>query len=246
MTHDDVFDSFGPEYVRPQNPDCPDCLCCTAALCERGRASVQRCAGHVDDGHRSTVAGCPCSAESTHGSLAWRMLRIRAVTAATEGPLPVALEAALRGVEHGTVVADGDGVLAAWGMVEGQEDGVRLTEYGRLFLVARTESRQSTAVLVHDVDVRARTARVVVVGRATGRALTVPMDQLANDHTGLTPQELPGVMLHAYANCGAVRDDDVVLTRVSNPRLPATRSVAGEFRAGVRAARDGQAPDGGR
>lgn len=254
MTHDDgTFDFFGPEYVRPPNPDCPDCSCCTAALCERGRVSVRECAGHVDDEHRSVVTGCPCSSESARGSLAWRVLRIRAVTAATEEPLPVPLEVALRGVEHGTRIAQlrgGDSVvghLVARGMVDADAEGsTRLTEYGRLYLAARTESRQSTAVLVHDVNVRARTARVVVVGRTTGRVLTVPMDQLANEHTGLTPEELSGAVLNAYANCSATHDDDVVLTRVSNPRRPATQFGAGEFMAGAWAARDDQAPDGDR
>ncbi len=228
---------FGPEYVRPANADCPNCLCCTAALCERGRASFLMCTGHVDDAHRAVVALCPCSSQSATGSLAWQAMRIRAVTLATEKPLTAPLERMMSAGAHGQALDDEDSVrqLIARGLIA--EDTSGLTEYGRLYLAARTEPRQVTTVLIVDVDERTRTARVAVTGRPADRPVTVPMDQLANGHTKLLARELPGVVLHAQANCAAERDEDVVLTQVRNPRARfGADSAAAAFAAGRRAA----------
>lgn len=235
-----MVESFGPEYVRPASPACVNCACCTAGLCEQGRASVLRCVQYVQDEFRAAVAHCPCSSETARGSLAWRAVRVRAVTVATEKPLPSPLETLLLAVADGeTLNVPGAGlhVLAARGFLDLPESGPRLTEFGRLYLAARREARQATPVIVQDVDVRARTARVVVVGRRTDRTVTVPMDQLANGHTGLTAAQLPGAMLHAHANCAAVLDDDVVLTQVRNPRLPAAPFGPARFSAGARSGR---------
>jgi hypothetical protein len=223
-----MVEPFGPVYVRPGVSPCANCGCCTAALCERGRASVSACAGNAADEDRATVVNCPCSSETAHGSLAWRAVRIRAVTAATERPLPDPLGALLAAVAAGDVVSDPEGlrILQARRYVDASGP-VRVTEFGRLYLAARREVRQATPVIVHDVDVRARTARVVVVGRRVDRLVTVPMDSLANRHTGLTPSDLPGVTLYAQANTTAVFDDDVVLTQVRNPARPADRRSLG-------------------
>lgn len=235
-----MVEPFGPEWVRPAAAPCANCGCCLASLCELGRATTAACAGCVGDEDRSTVAGCPCSSETAHGSLAWRAVRIRAVTAATERPLPDPLGALLRAVAAGEAVTDWEGIrtLQARRYVDG--DGLarpRVTEFGRLYLAALSMARQATPIIVHDVDVRARTARVVVVERTADRLVTVPMDILANGHTMLRPEQLPGATLHAHANCAAVHDDDVVLTQVRNPALPYGPVRASHFMAGTLAGR---------
>lgn len=237
--HDDtgMHEPFGPEYVRPPKADCPDCPCCTAALCQTGRTSVLQCRGHVaQEELRATVANCPCSAESSTGTLAWRVMQVRAVSLATEKPLLPHLEIVLSAVAHGQASPERAveiGVLAARNLVKVADSGEELTEYGRRYLEARAESRQATAVQVIDVDVETRLARVMLAERRTERLVTVPMDQLANRHTALKPGELPGSVLFAQANCAADRDEDVVLTQVRNPLLP------GNF-AGSRASEGGQ------
>lgn len=236
-----MAEPFGPTYVRPDLA-CANCTCCTAELCELGRASTRSCVGHVRSEHRMNVTDCPCSSETARGSLAWRALKIRAVATATEKPLPEMLETILQAVADGTRVIDtgaGLRVLAARRYLDLPPSGPRLTHFGRMYVAARREPRQATPILVHSVDMRARTAQVVVMGRAADRLVTVPLDILANKRTGLTPAQLPGATLHAYANCAAVLDDDVVLTQVQNLR------AAARFSAGVRAARQGHAPDGG-
>jgi hypothetical protein len=239
-----MVEPFGPDYVRPAPAACSNCTCCTRALCELGRATTSACAGKVGDQDRALVAGCPCSSETAHGSLAWRAVRVRAVTAATERPLPEPLETFLKAAAAGEEVSDPEGlrILQARRYLDAGPAGPRLTEFGRLYLLARTEARQATPVIVHDVDVRARTARVVIVGRTADRLVTVPMDILANGHTGLAPAQLPGSTLHAHANCAAVHDDDVVLTQIRNPALPVGSYRRALFSAGARAAR--QAPGG--
>lgn len=76
-----MTETFGPEYVRPASPPCPDCTCCSKALCDRGRAIAFRCAGllpsNADPEVRAAVAGCPCSSEAIEGTEAWRAARIR-------------------------------------------------------------------------------------------------------------------------------------------------------------------------
>lgn len=80
MFDDDPFpEPFGPEYVRPANPDCPNCPCCTAPLCEKGRTNpLGGCATYANTDARETVRGCPCSAETTPGTAAHRAAEIRA------------------------------------------------------------------------------------------------------------------------------------------------------------------------
>lgn len=242
-----MVEPFGPDWVRPAATPCANCTCCTAALCEQGRASTSACAGSVGDADREIVAGCPCSSETAHGSLAWRAVRIRAVTAATERPLLAPLEALVRAVAAGQVVSDPEGlrIVQARRYVDEGPAGLRVTEFGRLYLAARGEARQATPIIVHDVNRRARTARVVVVGRTADRLVTVPMDILANGHTQLRPEQLPGATLHAHANTTAVHDDDVVLTQVRNPLLPEGPYRASQFFAGAaRAGRASLSPGG--
>lgn len=245
---DGMVEPFGPQSIRPAATRCATCGCCTAELCELGRASTAACLGSVSDDHRGTVAGCPCSSETAHGSLSWRAVRIRAVTAATERPLPDPLGALLRAVAAGETVTDWEGIRTLQARRYVDDDGFarpRVTEFGRLYLAALGQARQATPIIVHDVNVRARTARVVVVERTADRLVTVPMDILANGHTKLRPEQLPGATLHAHANCAAVHDDDVVLTQVRNPALPYGAVRPSHFMAGTLAGRRFLAGPGG-
>ena len=53
---------FGPVYARPPGADCPDCECCTKALCDKAREAehwiFRSCAFH--SGSPELVRGCPC------------------------------------------------------------------------------------------------------------------------------------------------------------------------------------------
>lgn len=192
-------------------------------LCERGRASLLECAGHVEDDYKATVRRCPCSAESTRGTLAWRAAMMRAVTAGTEKPLQADVEALLAALAAGEQLTDPTELLPQLTVrryVAIENGRPVVTEFGRTYLTARAEPRTATPVVVHDVDQKARTARVVVVAYNTETPVTVPMDQLANSHTGLTPDQLHGKVLHAETNTRVDDPDDVVLTRVRNPQLP--------------------------
>ncbi|MFB7574631.1 hypothetical protein [Streptomyces sp. NPDC056165] len=225
MSYEDepFHEPFGPQYVRPPQADCPNCPCCSARLCERGRASLLECAGHLDDDHKLAVQSCPCSAESTRGTLAWRAAMMRAVTAGTEKPLEADAEALLAALAAGEPLTDPTGLLPQLTVrryVAYQETRPVVTEFGRTYLRARTEPRTATPVVVHDVDQKARTARVVIVAYSTETPVTVPMDQLANGHTGVTADQLPGKVLHAETNTRVDDPDDIVLTRVRNPQLP--------------------------
>lgn len=219
MSYDEPF---GPEYVRPANADCPDCVCCTTALCERGRASVMKCAGHVDGPHRETVRECPCSAESTRGTLSWRAAKIRAVTAATTAPLSPAAEELLKAIAQEEAVTDAEGTrqLVLRGYVDFAENRPVATEFGRTYLTARTEPRFSTTVYVEAVDPKARAASVIIAGWHTTTPVTVPLDLLLIA-TGLKAEELTGRFLEAVANCEAGEADDLVLTDIRGLPHPA-------------------------
>lgn len=215
---------FGPVYVQPDNPDCPNCDCCTAPLCATGRASVRECAGHVgDETLIERVTGCPCSAESTRGTLAWRAGMVRAVTFATEKPLRQELEELLA-----LVAADGElGDLAdllpkvAVRRYVWWRPGTRpvLTDFGRAYLEARTGSRVESQVTVRSVDPAARTALAVIPAYSADQTVTVPLDILANSRTQLDAESLPTATLYAEINPGAREADDVVVTKVRNPAV---------------------------
>ena len=218
-----MIEPFGPEYVRPAQPDCPNCRCCTAALCERGRASVHRCSGFTSAELIETVYGCPCSSATTPGTHAWRADRVRVTRYATEHPLPPDVEVMLRTLAEGGNVEDPQTLarLRVIGFAAETDEGAQsVTESGRLYLAARSDQRFVTPVEVLSVDVKARTASVGVVCWRGAEPVTVLLDQLTA-HTGLSAEELPGTWLEAEANCGAAKADDVVLTRISiAPPLP--------------------------
>jgi hypothetical protein len=225
--NDDVFpEPFGPLYERPQQAECPNCSCCSAMLCERGRQSTHRCSGSTDATSMQLVSGCPCSAETTQGTHAWRARRIMITRHATERPLrtPAALLLrVLERAEEGQVEDPEDmlGMLKAYRYAATAEDGRPvITDFGRRYLEARTESRFATPVDVEAVDHKARTAKVIVVGFSLEHAVTVLLDQLVTD-TGLKPEELPGRHLEAEANCRAATADEIVLTKIRiAPELP--------------------------
>ncbi|MBC9729896.1 hypothetical protein [Streptomyces sp. TRM68367] len=219
-----ITEPFGPEYLAPAQPPCPDCECCTARLCEKGRNSLSQCHGHTTTELMETVAGCPCSSPRTRGTHAWRIARINATRTAVERPLDEAAETVLRALHAGEDgFHDPAGMvtpLRARGYVQVEEGVTSITELGRTYLTARDEPRFVTPVEVEAVDLTTRTARVVVVGWHMTEPVTVLADQLAND-TGLHLKELEGAHLEAAANCRAKDPDDIVLTAIRvAPPLP--------------------------
>lgn len=135
-----MTETFGPEYVRPAQRECPDCPCCSADLCAKGRTSLQECRGHTREDVRGIVADCPCSAEVTRGTAAWRAARYRVTMQATVQPIPVDVEAALRAVAAGEAtqqMAEQIQHLTARRYVLFQESRPVLTHLGARYLEAR-------------------------------------------------------------------------------------------------------------
>lgn len=244
-----MTETFGPEYVRPQNKPCPSCDCCTAPLCERGRGSVLRCAGHVGPSElRGHVEGCPCSAASTPGTLAWRAAMVRATTFATQRPMDAEAEALLILISEGAVDVD-DMVRAVFAeddadepdeevkrlrllklrgyMQRGECGAPALTDFGRAYLRARSGHRQTTAVTIQSIDQKGRTAVVEIPAFAVDQPVTVLLDQLCNSRTGLDPKAAVGALLYAEVNTDALRAEHVVLTRVQDPSTVAPACTEG-------------------
>jgi len=216
-----IDESFGPEYLRPAQAPCPNCPCCSARLCEKGRNCVMQCHGHVADPETvAIVSACPCSAETTRGTHAWRVAQIRVVKHATiEQPLPKAAEHVLRALAGGESFQDPTEELRglrARRYADGNEDAWRITQLGRRYLLALEEPRYTSAVYVNSVDVKTRTAQVVVIGWHMEREVTVLADFLAQA-VGLELADLPGRYLDAKVNLGVADPDDLVLTRIQMP-----------------------------
>lgn len=215
-----LHEPFGPEYVRPAQAPCPNCPCCSARLCEKGRNSVMQCHGHVADSETvAIVSACPCSAETTRGTHAWRVAQTRVVKHATEQPLPKAAEHVLRALAGGESFQDPTEELRglrARQYADGNEDAWRITHLGRRYLLALEEPRYTSAVHVNSVDVKTRTAQVVVLGWHMEREVTVLADFLAQT-VGLKLADLPGRYLDAKVNLGVADPDDLVLTRIQKP-----------------------------
>lgn len=221
-----MTEPIGPLYERPAQPPCPNCSCCSAMLCERGRQSVMQCSGSTGTDAMQLVSGCPCSAETTPGTHAWRLAQIRITRHATERPLrtPAALLLrVLERAEDGPVEDPEDllGMLKAYKFATvGAHGRPVITDFGRRYLQARTETRLTTPVEVKSVDLKARTAHVIVAGWHLERDVTVLLDQLLSE-TGLPAEELPRRPLEAEANCRAQTAEEVVLTKVRvAPELP--------------------------
>lgn len=215
-----TYEPFGPEYLRPAQAPCPNCPCCSARLCEKGRNSVMQCHGHVADPETvAIVSACPCSADTTRGTHAWRVAQIRVVKHATEQPLPKAAEHVLQALAGGESFEDPTEELRglrARRYADGQEDAWRITQLGRRYLLALEEPRYTSAVYVNSVDVKTRTAKVVVLGWHMEREVTVLADFLAQAGD-LKLADLPGRYLDAKVNLGVADSDDLVLTRIQIP-----------------------------
>lgn len=204
--------------LQPAQEACPDCSCCSAALCRKGRADVLECAAHTGAGSRHTVAGCPCSAPITQGTAAWRAGMVTATLQATELPLPEPMEAVLRALAAGqTGVPDPHGFLLALRLrdfVHSRGDHrLEVTDMGRAYLAARDGERLAVRGRVLDVDAEANTARVVLDVCRPDARVTVLADQLST-LTGVDAAELPGLEVGAVANLDAERAEEIVLTGI--------------------------------
>jgi hypothetical protein len=215
-----TVETFGPQYVRPAQKDCPDCGCCTEDLCERGRNSVRRCTGLTHADFRDTVSGCPCSAEATTHTAAWRAAQVRVTRQATELPVTADAEALLRALaQDGPVVQDRAGLLPSLqvrGLMRFVDSRPQITGLGRTYLAARDDVRSVTAVRVVCVDQMARTAEVEVAAWNSDEPVTVLLDQIVTD-TGVPADQMVGRWLAADANCHASTVDDLVLTSFRVP-----------------------------
>ncbi|MDX2645073.1 hypothetical protein PV341_16170 [Streptomyces sp. PA03-1a] len=221
-------ETFGPEYVQPARQVCPDCPCCTAALCARGRTTVSACAGSTPAEHRPTVDGCPCSAESTTGTAAWHAAKIALTRLAMGKGLSEEAEELLRGLADGEVLDGPLGplqeVTKRW-LVRFVDLRLQVTDLGHVYLSGRRLGEWKRGpVVVMDVDERARTAQVVVTAWKTDEPVTVPVDQLVGA-SGLQPGDLLGKFLDAAANCAVEDADHIVLLEIRV--APALASWAG-------------------
>ncbi|NDK24724.1 hypothetical protein FSY75_09585 [Streptomyces sp. TR1341] len=213
-----MTETFGPEYVRPAQPDCPRCGCCTAVLCEKGRHSITRCVGWTPAEHKQTVEGCPCSAETTQRTAAWRAAQVRATRLARELPLVPEVEAMLRELATGRSVEDPNGLfpqLKLRGLGQLVHARPAITPLGHTYLAARDDVRATTPVRVVEVDTATRTAQVEVSGWRPGELATVLLDQIVSD-SGLDADTLAGLWLVAEANCQAPNHERLVLTGFRN------------------------------
>ncbi|KPI33372.1 hypothetical protein OV450_1460 [Actinobacteria bacterium OV450] len=208
---------FGPEYLRPAQKECPRCDCCTGPLCAKGQNSLMGCAAHADEASRESVRACPCSAETTKRTAAWRAAQISVVKLATQKPLLPEVEGLLRDLVKNPVCEDPDGLfpqLMAYKLAVEVHGCAGITPLGLRYLAAREEPRFPTPVDVLSVDSSTRTAQVVVVGWDLETPVTVLLDQLISA-TLLSGDELPGKALAAHANCRAKSADDLVLTDIT-------------------------------
>jgi hypothetical protein len=104
----------------------------------------------------------------------------------------------------------------------------RITLLGRRYLAALHEPRYTSAVWVQSVDVKTRTAQVVVLGWHMDREVTMLADHLAHA-ADVELDELPGRYLEAKVNVGATDPDDLVLTRIQVP-APITKEYVAAVR----------------
>lgn len=209
-----MTETFGPEYVRPVQKDCPRCACCTAVLCERGRNSLHRCYGLTPEEHRATVDGCPCSAEWTRHTASWRIAQVRATRLARELPLTEDVEALLRAMAAGAQVQDPAELfpqLKLRGLGQLVHGMPAITPLGHTYLAGRDDVRSVTGVRVVDVDEKARTVRVEVPAWRPDELVTVLLDQVLSD-TGFPVDEVAGRWFEAEANYEAPTPDRLVLT----------------------------------
>lgn len=235
-----ILEPFGADALQPAQEPCPACLCCSAALCRKGRASALECAGCTHTDLVSIVIGCPCSAATTEGTAAWRAGMVTATLQAAELPLPEPMEAVLRALTDGdAMVEDPHGFLLALRLrqfVQTRGELLAVTSLGRAYLRARDGSRVHVRATVGTVDTEEGTARVLLDVRRPDQAVTVLLDQLV-PATEMEPYELPGMRLDVVANVDAERPEDIVLTgiRLLPLTMPETwrKDAAGEGTGGA-------------
>lgn len=207
-----MIEPFGVDYRALTQEPCPHCVCCTAALCRKGRTSVLECAGSTASEYKDVVTGCPCSAATTEGTAAWRDALVIAARQGIHFPLPEPAEELLRALarqEAGTVDPASVLALKLRRYVSGPEDSLVVTWFGRAYLAARDGKRQVTPVYVEMVDDRAGVARVIVERWSRDQAVTVLVAHLVCD-TGLEAAALPGTTLEAVASLDATRAEEVI------------------------------------
>lgn len=217
-----MSEPFGPEYVRPAQPDCPNCGCCSAALCERGRSSVMACEGACGDAFRDTVRRCPCSSDLTVGTMNWRLGRLRAAKRAAEQPFPPNFEAVLQAAAAGAPVDPDSPEAVALGLVHflapNQPDGhLVLTEFGRIYLLGRDRPQYQSLLYVVTVDEEQRLAEVLVTAWSDVTTVTIPADQVLSAVGGGKLSMLPGMRLMCAASAWAESAEDVIVTAVQVP-----------------------------
>ncbi|WNI20321.1 hypothetical protein [Actinacidiphila sp. ITFR-21] len=204
----------GPEYIRPAQKECPRCGCCSEDLCAKGRNSIRRCHGHTADQARDVVASCPCSSEWTKHTAAWRNAQVRVTRLARELPVPEESLTLLRALARGAHAEDpneGFPQLRLRGLAQLVSGLYAITPHGHTYLAALDDVRAPVPVLVLDVDLPTRTARVEVRAWQQGQPVTVLLDHITND-TVMTPEALPGRWLEAEANVEVEHVDRLVLT----------------------------------
>lgn len=223
---------FEPVYVRPAQRDCPHCECCTAALCERGRYSLQRCVGHVSDVLRERVVECVCSAPSTPRTAAWMLERVRITRIAREIPVREDAMVLLRALAAGQVVQAGpDAVqqLTVRSLAEVVDGALTASARGRTYLSAVDDVREASPIRVVDVNPKRRTAQVEVSAWRVDERVTVLLDQITSD-TKIPAEGLTMRWLEADANVRAGSVDELVLTsfRPMGPLPPKWVTVGGD------------------
>ncbi|WP_284576650.1 hypothetical protein [Streptomyces sp. 2P-4] len=170
--------------------------------------------GLTPEEHRETVHGCPCSAESTRGTAAWRIAQVRATRLARELPLTGDVEALLRSMAAGARVEDPDGLfpqLKVRGLGQLVHGMPAITPLGHTYLAGRDDVRSVTGVRVVDVDMQTRTARVEVPAWRPDETVTVLLDQVLSD-TRFPPDLVAGRWFEAEANYEAPSAERLVLT----------------------------------
>lgn len=128
------------KHLRLAQIECADCSCCTARLCEKGRAHPFECEGFANAEAKALVRGCPCSADTTPGTASHAAALLRAERHAVERPLAGTVEFLLRSVAAGAAEdfsRNALTLLQTWRYVTTDGASLLVTEAGRKYLAAR-------------------------------------------------------------------------------------------------------------
>lgn len=119
---------------------CPDCDCCTARLCEKGRSHPFECEGFANPEAKGVVRGCPCSSPDTPGTASHAAALLRAEQHAVGRPLTGTAEFLLRSVAAGAAEdfsRNALQLLQTWRYVTVRGTSLLVTDAGRRYLAAR-------------------------------------------------------------------------------------------------------------